>query len=236
MNDNVSQMKNECPICFCDDKAFYITCGRCKKISFCGDCFNKEKQVRPTLCCCLCRYNFITNAPRTITTTTTTTTTTIRQNVQTETDIQETQIENREEAFRIFARSQHNNFITMMNQFHDHWKENGELKYKINWRGYSFSSHWWGEHYRRFFSPNYRTGDNSLEEFQLALYNDCLKKFEIKNLDTGRWCLRHNQTSRTGISIQPRWRNYNTDHIEQILENLKQRISTTFTTEFNWNQ
>tara|TARA_R110001632_G_scaffold159436_1_gene277635 strand:- start:112 stop:747 length:636 start_codon:yes stop_codon:yes gene_type:complete len=60
MNDNVSQMKNECPVCFCDDKAFYITCGGCKKISFCNECFDKEKNTNRNLSCCLCRHSYNT--------------------------------------------------------------------------------------------------------------------------------------------------------------------------------
>ena len=66
--------------------------------------------------------------------------------------------------------------------------------------------------------------------FHDNLYNACIKKFEIKKPITDRWNLRHNPTN--NMSIKPYWRNYRTEHITNMFQDLRQRIENTMTTRF----
>ena len=132
MNENEL---NECPVCFSNDKPFYITCGECKKISFCNKCFEKEKNSNRNLSCCLCRHSYNVNTPppqNTINNITNNTTINLNPNTQSLLDIARQQRQERInqtaiEAFRKFIRFTE----SILNDFNTRFPED-KMKIDIN--------------------------------------------------------------------------------------------------------
>ena len=59
----MSDIKNECPVCFSNEKLYYINCGQCQKTCFCNDCFEEMKNRSNNVKCSLCRHDFRTRRP-----------------------------------------------------------------------------------------------------------------------------------------------------------------------------